>query len=324
MTCVDLRAQARIERSDRACSRAERAGRTAQRARFVSIVLLVFIAGTGATIALCRSMEAMPSMAGFPMPGGWSVSTMWMPGSSCGQTWFGAAAAFVGMWTVMMVPMMLPSLAPALWAHWQSARASGHERAVLSTLCVCVSYFLFWSLIGAIAFAAGTAMTAGMLRSTLLARSMPVLSGIVTLLCGIVQFTAWKAHRLAGCRRLRPHRARRSALNTLATFDACAVFDESSAFDAFGALGTSRRFGTLAACGTGFRLSAESLGCCANLMTVLFTLGVMDPLAMAAVTVAMSAEQLTRARGLALKVTGTGAILAGIVMISVAVQRFAV
>ena len=215
----------------------------------------------------------------------------------------------------MMVPMMLPSLAPALWAHWQSARASGHERAALSTLCVCVSYFLFWSLVGAIAFAAGTTMTAGMLRSTLLARSVPVLSGIVTSTCGIVQFTDWKAHRLGCCRTLRPHR-----------FSGCAFgeFDTVDTLGTFGTLGIAGRFDTFAACGTGFRLSVESVGCCANLVAVLFSIGIMDPLAMTAVTMAMNVEQLAPARGLTLKVIGTGTVLAGIAMIGVAAQRFAV
>jgi predicted metal-binding membrane protein len=31
-----------------------------------------------------------------------------------GQTWPGAAASFLGMWVVMMVAMMLPSLVPML------------------------------------------------------------------------------------------------------------------------------------------------------------------------------------------------------------------
>ena len=31
-----------------------------------------------------------------------------------GHTWLGAAASFLGMWVVMMVAMMLPSLVPML------------------------------------------------------------------------------------------------------------------------------------------------------------------------------------------------------------------
>ena len=42
------------------------------------------------------------------MPGGWTMSMAWM--RMPGQTWPAAAAAFLGMWVVMMVAMMLPSL----------------------------------------------------------------------------------------------------------------------------------------------------------------------------------------------------------------------
>ena len=53
------------------------------------------------------------------MPGGWTMSMTWM--RMPGQTWLDAAAVFVGMWVVMMVAMMLPSLAPLLWRYRQAA-----------------------------------------------------------------------------------------------------------------------------------------------------------------------------------------------------------
>ncbi|HEY3243493.1 MAG TPA: DUF2182 domain-containing protein, partial [Phycisphaerae bacterium] len=61
------------------------------------------------TIRLCDSPACCSTI---PMPGGWSLSRCWMP--AAGQSWFGAAAAFVGMWIVMMVAMMLPALMPVL------------------------------------------------------------------------------------------------------------------------------------------------------------------------------------------------------------------
>ena len=51
-------------------------------------------------------MSRMDEMA---TPGGWTMSMAWM--RMPGKTWPGAAASFVGMWVVMM----LPSLAPMLW-----------------------------------------------------------------------------------------------------------------------------------------------------------------------------------------------------------------
>ena len=46
------------------------------------------------------------------MPGGWSMSMAWMRTGE--QTWPGVAASFLGMWAVMMMAMMLPSLVPML------------------------------------------------------------------------------------------------------------------------------------------------------------------------------------------------------------------
>ncbi len=45
------------------------------------------------------------------MPGGWTMSMTWM--RMPGQTWAGAATTFLGIWVVMMVAMMMPSLVRA-------------------------------------------------------------------------------------------------------------------------------------------------------------------------------------------------------------------
>ena len=73
--------------------------------RLVGVSALFFVAATATTAAWCASMPAMD----MPMPGGWTMSMTWM--RMPGQTWPGAAAAFLAMWSVMMVAMMLPALA---------------------------------------------------------------------------------------------------------------------------------------------------------------------------------------------------------------------
>ena len=72
------------------------------------------------TIVWCASMSAMGGMA---MPGGWTMSMMWM--RMPGQSWLAVAASFLGMWMVMMVAMMLPSLAPMLWRYRQAVAGTG-------------------------------------------------------------------------------------------------------------------------------------------------------------------------------------------------------
>lgn len=129
----------------------------------------------------------MWDMGEIPMPGGWLLSTAWMP--MCGQTWAGAAASFVGMWAVMMVAMMLPSLVPVLW-RWRPTLA-----AVAGA-----GYFFVWSALGLIVFAAGAAFAHAAMQVAAVARAVPVSVAMVVVFAGAFQFTAWKARRLAQCR----------------------------------------------------------------------------------------------------------------------------
>src|SRR2546428_1458752 len=100
-----------------------------------------------------------------------------------GHTWLGAAASFLAMWVVMMVAMMLPSLVATLWRYRQAGLGW------LTTL-VGVAYFVVWTVFGMAVFPLGIA----------LARAVPIAIGVVVLMAGFFQVTAWKAHHLACCR----------------------------------------------------------------------------------------------------------------------------
>ena len=98
------------------------AERTSQRA-FCGVSALFFAASAAVTIVWCASMSATGEM---PMPGSWTMSMAWrrMPG----QTWPGAATSFPGMWIVMMVAMLLPSLVPMPWHYRQAVGRTGDTR----------------------------------------------------------------------------------------------------------------------------------------------------------------------------------------------------
>jgi predicted metal-binding membrane protein len=130
----------------------------------------------------------MWDMGQLPMPGGWTLSRAWMP--MCGQTWAGAAASFIGMWSVMMVPMMLPSVAPML------------RRVRLGRLVALAAagYFLVWIALGVSVFAAGAALAQVTMQVPAVARAVPMLLGWVVLLAGAFQLTPWKARYLGCCR----------------------------------------------------------------------------------------------------------------------------
>src|SRR4029453_7254797 len=95
---------------------------------FLVVSALLFAASAAVTIVRCASMSAM---GGMPMPGGWTMSMAWM--RMPGQTWPGVAATFLGMWVVMMVAMMLPSLVPMLQRYRQAVgRTAASAKATAS------------------------------------------------------------------------------------------------------------------------------------------------------------------------------------------------
>ena len=93
---------------------------------FVAASALLFAISVALTIIWCAPMQAM---AGMPMPGGWTMSMTWM--RMPGQSWPGSAASFLGMWTVMMVAMMLPSFVPRLLCY---RAAAGVRRDLLTAI----------------------------------------------------------------------------------------------------------------------------------------------------------------------------------------------
>ena len=256
------------------------ASERASQQAFLGVSALIFAASAAATIVWCASMSAMGEM---PMPGGWTMSMAWM--RMPGQTWPGAAASFLGMWVVMMVAMMLPSLVPMLWRYREAVGRTADTRLGWLTALVAVSYFFVWTVFGIVAFPLGVALTAVEMQLPALARAVPIAVGLVVLIAGVLQFTAWKAHHLACCREL-PGRGR-----TLPT-------------DA----GTAWRYG--------LRLGLHCSRCCAGPTAILLVIGVMDLRAMAVVAAAISVERLAPAGERVARAIGAVVIGAGFILIA--------
>jgi predicted metal-binding membrane protein len=244
---------------------------------FVGVTALLFAASVTVTIVWCAAMSAMGEM---PMPGGWTMSMAWM--LMPGQTWPGAAASFLGMWTVMMVAMMLPSLTPMLWRYRQAVSRIGEMRLGWLTTLVGLGYFFVWTAFGIAAFPLGVALAAIEMQVPALARAVPIAVGAVVLIAGALQFSAWKAHHLAFCRKA-PARGTVPA-------------------DA----GTALRYG--------LHLGLHCSYCCSGLMVILLVIGIMDLRAMAVVTAAITVERLAPAgehlaRAIGALVVGAGLFL---------------
>ena len=248
-------------------------------AAFVGVSALLFAGSTTLTIKWCASMSAM----GMPMPGGWTMSMAWM--RMPGQTWPGAAASFLGMWVVMMVAMMLPSLVPMLWRYRQAVGRTGEPRLARLTALVGTGYFSVWTVFGMAAFPLGVALAAVEMQQPVLARAIPIAVGAVVLIAGVLQFTAWKARHLACCRTA-PGRGR--------TLPADA--------------GTAWRHG--------LRLGLHCTYSCGGLMALLLVIGVMDLRAMAVVTAAITVERLAPAGERVARAIGAVVIGAGLFLIA--------
>jgi predicted metal-binding membrane protein len=257
---------------------ARRASYRTSECAFLGIFALLFIVSAALTTVWCESMSGMKEM---PMPGGWTMSMTWM--RMPGQTWLGAGTSFLGLWVVMMVAMMLPSLAPILWRYRRVVRNTGETHLGRLTVLVGIGYFLIWTLFGISVFPLAAAITTIEMPSPALARDVPMAVGVVVLVVGALQFSAWKVRHLACCREAPGRGCRLRA-------DACTAWRH------------------------GLRLGLHCICCCAGPMATLLVVGVMDLRAMALVAVAITAERLAPAgervaRAIGAVVIGTGLFL---------------
>ena len=286
---------------------------------FFAVSALLFVASAALTVGWCASMSAMGEM---PMPGGWTMSMAWM--RMPGQTWPGAAASFLGMWVVMMVAMMLPSLVPMLLRYRQavgrtaaSAPTSHFERRRAETrlgrltALVSVGYFFVWTGFGMAAFPLGVALAAVEMQQPALARMVPITVGVVVLIAGALQFTAWKAHHLACCRES----------SACARGGVSASYGETSPKRPPAAKAGPGRDCTLPGdAGTAWRhglcFGLHCSYCCAGLMAILLVVGVMDLRAMAVVAAAITVERLAPASERVARAIGAVVVVAGLLLIA--------
>jgi hypothetical protein len=63
-----------------------------------------------------------------------------------------------------------------------------------------VGYFFVWTVFGMAAFPLGVALAAIEMQQPALARAVPIAVGVVFLIAGSLQLTAWKARHLGYCR----------------------------------------------------------------------------------------------------------------------------
>ena len=174
-----------------------------------------------------------------------------------GRTGTQDAALFLGMWAGMMIPMTLPSLVPALRC----------LRTASAGAIAGLAYFVVWTALGFAVYPLDVAWSWIAMRA-------PIVAGMAVVLAGMLQFTDWKARRLA-CGRALHASANPSAWRH------------------------------------GLRLGVDCVASCGNLMAVLLVVGMMNLVAMALVTIAITVERRvpTSARPIGTVVVAAGALM---------------
>jgi predicted metal-binding membrane protein len=248
------------------------------RQTFLGVSALLFAASTAITIVWGASMS---TMGGMPMPGGWTMSMTWMPGPD----WSGAALSFLGMWVVMMMAMMMPSLVPMLLQYRQAIGTKWDRRVGWLTVLVGAGYFFVWTVFGIAVFPLGVALATAEMRLPELSRAVPVAVGVIVLIAGVLQFTGWKAQQLACCRQAA----------------GCSSVMPASAGMAWL---------------QGLRFGLHCSQCCFGLIIILLVIGVMDLRMMAVVAAAITAERLAPAGVPVAQTTGAVAAGAGLLLIA--------
>src|SRR5262249_24923009 len=163
--------------------------------------------------------------------------------------------------------------------------STGQMRLGRLTAVVGAGYFFVWAVCGIAAFAVGTVLARIEMQQPSLARAVPIATGVVVLIAGALQLTAWKAHHLACCRECPPR-------------------DRALPAD----IRTAWRHG--------LRLGFHCSCCSAGLTAILLVVGVMDLRVMAVVTAAVTVERLAPAGDRVARAIGGVVVGVGLFMIA--------
>jgi predicted metal-binding membrane protein len=173
-----------------------------------------------------------------------------------------SAPVFVAIWIVMMVAMMFPTAAPMILMFATiSAGKRDKGQAFVPTWVFVSAYLVVWTLFGVLAY--GLAVAAGRLadESMWVMDHAAQIGGAVLVLAGLYQLSPLKRSCLAKCR---------TPLQFILT---------------------AWRDGTGGALRMGLAHGSYCLGCCWLLFVILFPLGIMNVVAMAAITALIFAEK---------------------------------
>ena len=198
-----------------------------------------------------------------PMDG--VIAALCRPTFGAGETWtasdFGLVAA---MWAAMVLAMMLPSAAPMILTYAEIADTAARKgERIVSPFVIAAGYSVVWLGFALLATVAQLLFTRAALLDTGMASASALFSGAIFIGAGLYQFSALKHACLTQCRQ---------------------------PFPFFFAHWETTPRGV-------FRLGVKQglfcLGCCWAMMVVMFAVGTMNVIWMAALAVVMTVEKIT-------------------------------
>ena len=245
------------------------------RAVVLASLLLLSLLAWSYLVWFSGTMEMMPSVMMMGMPG---MAPYFQEWSS-----FHFLAMFA-MWSVMMVGMMTPSVAPMVLLYAGVARSARKSGKVFApTAWFVAGYLLVWTVFSALVTLVQWRLHAATLLSPRMVSTSPIFGGAMLIAAGIFQFTPLKHACLAHCR-------------TPLQF-----------------LMTNWREGYAGALKMGLQHGIACTGCCWLLMVLLFVGGVMNFAWIALLMILVLLEKivpraiiLTRASGLLMILAGGG------------------
>lgn len=200
-----------------------------------------------------------------------------------------SAAHFVAMllmWSIMMIGMMAPSVAPMVLIYARVARhASTQGTPFAPSAWFALGYFLAWIVFALLATLLQWGLERALLLSPMTASASPRLGGALLIAAGLYQWTPLKHACLSQCQ------------------SPLAFIQRHGGF----------RSETGASVALGLRHGGYCIGCCWALMILLFAAGVMNLLWIAAIGALVLVEKLIPGR-LFQRMAGATFVVAGAAM----------
>jgi len=208
-------------------------------------------------------------------------------GMTMNKPWTAADIFFTfAMWAVMMVGMMAGTVVPMLLLFAGTQAGRGERGGAPGILIFGLGYFTVWIGFSTLAALAQWGLHGAAMLSPAMKTSSPGLAGVILLAAGAYQLTPWKGRCLTHCR------------------------------SPLGFLMTNWREGKLGAIQMGVHHGAYCLGCCWALMCVLFVVGVMNLVWVAALTALVMIEKIGPAGAIVARIVGAVIVVRGLFLIA--------